>query len=155
MDKMTVAQTELTRDLRQAVWDDIFAVNIPLYSQFITAAVVGQSFVLCLKIICGRDLEAMDISGTSDPYVKIKCGSSIHKTRIIYKNLNPEWDEEFDILIEDMASPLHVSVWDNDLLGSDDLIGEIFIRCVVLRPHGEDGTSDAIKVGSELLQSYI
>jgi Ca2+-dependent lipid-binding protein len=128
VDDKTVAQTELTRDLKEAVWDDIFVLDIPLYSQFVKTNVVGQNFVLCLKIICGNDLEAMDISGTSDPYVKIKSGSSSHKTRIIYKNLNPEWDEEFEMTIEDMRTPLHVSVWDNDLLGADDLIGEIFIR---------------------------
>lgn len=128
VDDRTVAQTEITRDLKEAVWDDIFTVDIPLYSQFVNAAVVGQSFVLCLKIICGSELDAMDVSGTSDAYVKIKSGNSSHKTRIVYKNLNPEWDEEFEIRVEDMSAPLHVSVWDNDILGADDLIGEVFIR---------------------------
>jgi hypothetical protein len=128
VDKKTAAQTQLTRDLSEAVWDDIFVVDVPLYSQFVKAAVVGQNMVLCLQVIMGKDLEAMDISGTSDPYVKIKLGKHDHKTRIVYKNLDPEWNEDFEMNIDDMSMPLHVSIWDNDLLGADDLIGEIAIR---------------------------
>ena len=128
VDEKTVAQTELVRDVKQAVWDDVLVVDVPLYSQLIKAAAVGQNFVLGLKIMAGRDLEAMDLSGTSDPYVKIEMGVYAQKTQIIYKNLNPEWYEDFEMTIDDMSVPLHISVWDNDLLGADDLIGGIFIR---------------------------
>ena len=142
VDDRICAQTELTKDLKNAVWDEVFDVDVPLYSQFVKAAAVGQEFVLCLKVIMGKDLEAMDISGTSDPYVKIRIGKSkdLHKTRIIYKNLNPEWDEDFEMIIQDMSVPLHVSVWDNDLLGSDDLIGECWIRLdELMDTHPTDG----------------
>ena len=60
VDEKTVAQTELVRDVKQAVWDDVLVVDVPLYSQLIKAAAVGQNFVLGLKIMAGRDLEAMD-----------------------------------------------------------------------------------------------
>ena len=133
IDGKTVAQTDLSLDIKQAVWDEVFVVDIPLYSQFVKIAATGQIMVLCLKVIMGKDLDAMDISGTSDPYVKIQVGSDrkakeIGKTKIIYKNLDPEWDEDFEIEMPDMAIPLRISVWDNDLLGADDLIGETFIR---------------------------
>jgi len=129
VDDKTVAQTKLNGDLKEAVWDDIFTVDVPLYSQFIKAAAVGQKLVLCLKVIACRDLEAMDISGSSDPYVRIQIGNTINeKTRTVSANLNPDFDEDFDVILDDMSMPLHISVWDVDLLSSDDLIGQVLIR---------------------------
>jgi hypothetical protein len=48
-------------------------------------------------------------------------------TRVVERNLNPVWDEEFElrVLPGDLESEvLSVEVWDKDRIGSDDLIGE-------------------------------
>lgn len=152
----TVAQTELTGDLKDAVWDDIFTVDVPLYSQFIKTAVVGQNLVLCLKVIAGRDLEAMDVSGTSDPYVKIQIGNTIkEKTRTIYRNLNPEFDEDFEVSLNDMAEPMRISVWDSDLLGADDLIGELSIRLDELMDVNPDKVKDSFNEWFAVKRNHV
>lgn len=49
--------------------------------------------------------------GTSDPYVKFKVGARLlYKTKIVYRNLNPVWDEMFTVPIEDPFVPLHIKV---------------------------------------------
>ncbi|CAL1533808.1 unnamed protein product, partial [Lymnaea stagnalis] len=63
----------------------------------------------------GRDLVIRDACGTSDPYVKFKIGGKVvYKSRIIYKNLNPRWEEKFTIPIEDITKPITIKVFDYD-----------------------------------------
>jgi hypothetical protein len=39
--------------------------------------------------------------GTSDPYVKFKIGGKmLYKTKTVYKNLNPQWNETFNLLMD-------------------------------------------------------
>ncbi|KAG7252253.1 hypothetical protein CRUP_038315 [Coryphaenoides rupestris] len=50
-------------------------------------------------------------SGTSDPYVKFKVGGKeVFKSKTIYKNLNPVWDERVSLLVENLREPLYVKV---------------------------------------------
>jgi hypothetical protein len=57
-----------------------------------------QLSTLTLKIIRAVDLAAKDITGTSDPYVKVMLlPDKKHKlqTNIKRRNLNPRWNEVF------------------------------------------------------------
>lgn len=57
-----------------------------------------QELTLNLRIMCAVDLAAKDMSGTSDPYVKVMLlPDKKHKlvTNIKRKNLNPRWNEVF------------------------------------------------------------
>uniref|UniRef100_A0A4W3JS59 Multiple C2 and transmembrane domain containing 1 n=1 Tax=Callorhinchus milii TaxID=7868 RepID=A0A4W3JS59_CALMI len=48
---------------------------------------------------------------TSDPYVKFKiAGKEVFRSKTIHKNLNPVWNEETTLLIENIAEPLYVKV---------------------------------------------
>ncbi|XP_061166679.1 multiple C2 and transmembrane domain-containing protein 1-like isoform X2 [Saccostrea echinata] len=72
----------------------------------------------------GKDLVVRDSSGTSDPYVKFKIGSKhYYKSRTVFKNLNPKWDEKFTIPIEDVFKPVCVKCYDYDRGVSDDRMG--------------------------------
>lgn len=72
----------------------------------------------------GKDLVVRDSSGTSDPYVKFKIGNKqYYKSRTVYKNLNPKWDEKFTIPIEDVFKPVSVKCYDYDRGVSDDRMG--------------------------------
>lgn len=65
-----------------------------------------------------------NFSGTSDPYVKVKFqGKCVHKSRIVYKNLNPVWNEKFNIFFDDVNANLSFKVYDFDRLSSDDQMG--------------------------------
>ena len=64
-------------------------------------------FHLRLVIIRGSDLAVMDRGGTSDPYVKIMQGGKLqYKTTTQKKTLEPVWNEEADIYLEDPFDPL-------------------------------------------------
>ena len=34
----------------------------------------------------------------------------VHKSKTVYKDLNPFWDEHFDLIIEDISVPLDLKV---------------------------------------------
>uniref|UniRef100_A0A158QN97 C2 domain-containing protein n=1 Tax=Haemonchus placei TaxID=6290 RepID=A0A158QN97_HAEPC len=68
------------------------------------------------------------LSGSSDPYVKFKYKDRImYKSSTIYKNLNPIWDEEFQMLADDMTSPIIIEVFDYDRFCTDDFMGSCSI----------------------------
>lgn len=53
--------------------------------------------------------------GTSDPYVKFKCGGRlIYKSRTVFRELNPVWDESFTIPVEDPFQAIQIKVFDYD-----------------------------------------
>ncbi|XP_019620801.1 PREDICTED: synaptotagmin-6-like [Branchiostoma belcheri] len=86
---------------------------------------------LTLTIIKARNLKAMDITGTSDPFVKVSLmceGKKLkkRKTSVKKNTLNPVWNEAivFDVPPENMDQvSLHVSVVDFDRVGHSELIG--------------------------------
>lgn len=50
-------------------------------------------------------------SGTSDPYVKFKLdGKTFYKSKVLYKNLNPVWNESFSLPIKDLNQKLYIKV---------------------------------------------
>ncbi|XP_069947507.1 multiple C2 and transmembrane domain-containing protein isoform X2 [Cherax quadricarinatus] len=63
-------------------------------------------------------------AGTSDPYVKFKVqGKLVYKSKTVYKDLNPSWDESFTVAIEDPFEPVMVKVFDYDWGLQDDFMG--------------------------------
>ncbi|XP_062323001.1 LOW QUALITY PROTEIN: otoferlin [Osmerus eperlanus] len=78
-------------------------------------------------VVRATDLHPADINGKADPYIVIKLGKSELKDKENYisKQLNPVFGKSFDIEATfPMESMLTVSVYDWDLVGTDDLIGE-------------------------------
>jgi Ca2+-dependent lipid-binding protein len=50
-------------------------------------------------------------SGTSDPYVKFKLdGKTLYKSKVVYKNLNPTWNETFSFPVRDLDQRLYIKV---------------------------------------------
>ena len=92
-----------------------------------------------VHVIAGRDLVAKDknIFGrktSSDPYVKVYHGSRyINKTKIIYKTLNPIWEDSNNFKLQIPKETLNLShviechIFDNDLLSDDDSMGIVYI----------------------------
>ncbi|KAM5329394.1 multiple C2 and transmembrane domain-containing protein 1 isoform 9-T9 [Glossophaga mutica] len=76
----------------------------------------------------GQSLAARDRGGTSDPYVKFKIGGKeVFRSKIIYKNLNPVWEEKASILVDHLREPLYVKVFDYDFGLQDDFMGSAFL----------------------------
>lgn len=81
-------------------------------------------FQLRIHLVSGHNLRAMDKSGTSDPYVKFKMnGRLLHKSKTVYRDLNPVWDETFVVPIEDPFQQINIKVFDYDWGLQDDFIG--------------------------------
>nr|XP_053641517.1 multiple C2 and transmembrane domain-containing protein-like isoform X6 [Cherax quadricarinatus] len=81
-------------------------------------------FQLHVHLKRGEDLVARDACGTSDPYVKFKVqGKLVYKSKTVYKDLNPSWDESFTVAIEDPFEPVMVKVFDYDWGLQDDFMG--------------------------------
>lgn len=72
--------------------------------------------VLTVKVLKAMKLKKKDLLGASDPYVKLKLTEdklTSKKTTVKHKNLNPEWNEEFNMVVKDPKSQaLEVNVFD-------------------------------------------
>ena len=64
-----------------------------------------------VSILCGRELIAMDRGGTSDPYVRIMQGEEqLHKSPEKKKTVNPVWNDQANVYIENAFEPLTFQV---------------------------------------------
>lgn len=88
-----------------------------------------NKYVFTVKIIEAEDLKACDTSGYSDPYVVLgdEYQKRLAKTRIVYRNLNPRWDESVDISVQ---GPLNLiaTIWDYDTFGAHDFVGRTSLK---------------------------
>lgn len=88
-----------------------------------------DNYVFTIKIIEAEDLKACDMNGLSDPYVVLgdEYQKRLAKTRVIYGNLNPRWDETIDITTQ---GPLNIiaTIWDWDTLGDHDCVGRTSLK---------------------------
>lgn len=61
-------------------------------------------------------LKKKDLLGASDPYARLKLTEdnlASKKTTVKHKNLNPEWNEEFSLVVKDPESQaLDIRVYD-------------------------------------------
>ena len=64
-------------------------------------------------------------TGTSDPYVKVKLRQRcVYKSKIVFRSLYPEWNESFQLAVDDVNTDLGFKVYDFDRLSHDDYMGE-------------------------------
>ncbi|KAG6494342.1 ADP-ribosylation factor GTPase-activating protein AGD12-like isoform X1 [Zingiber officinale] len=79
--------------------------------------------ILIVKVIKGTNLAIRDVR-SSDPYVVLMLGQQKAKTSVIKSNLNPVWNQELKLSVSKNYGALKVQIFDNDLISSDDLMGE-------------------------------
>lgn len=106
---------------------DVIAKHSPPLSQ--QKVRKATTYVFTVKIVEGEDLKACDIDGFSDPYVVLtdEYQKRIAKTHIVYRNLNPRWDNSVDITTK---GPLNIiaTVWDWDAVGDHDYVGRTSLK---------------------------
>ncbi|XP_064322754.1 rasGAP-activating-like protein 1 [Phalacrocorax carbo] len=88
----------------------------------------GHPRVLCCHLIEARDLAPRDLSGTSDPFVRVLCCGHTLETSVIKKTRFPHWDEvlEFELAEGELGEAvLSVEVWDWDIVGKNDFLGRV------------------------------
>eukprot|EP00948_MAST-09A_sp_MAST-9A-sp1_P000439 g439.t1 len=85
---------------------------------------------LWMRVVAGRKLDAKDRGGTSDPYVDIHVGEKHVRTEIVEKTLTPKWQEnEFLFKLDTRRHDIIFNVWDYDMIGFDDFMGQVKIPC--------------------------
>ncbi|XP_078271554.1 synaptotagmin-7-like isoform X5 [Rhinoraja longicauda] len=90
---------------------------------------------ITVNIIKARNLKAMDIGGTSDPYVKVWLmykdkKVEKKKTAVLKRCLNPIFNESFmfDVPTEILReTTIIITVMDKDRLSRNDVIGKIYL----------------------------
>uniref|UniRef100_A0A8C2X5Y5 Extended synaptotagmin 1 n=1 Tax=Cyclopterus lumpus TaxID=8103 RepID=A0A8C2X5Y5_CYCLU len=81
--------------------------------------------LLRIHILAGQNLVPKDnlmggmVKGKSDPYVKINIGGETFTSQIIKSNLNPTWNEMYELPGQD----LQMEVFDKDMDMKDDFMG--------------------------------
>lgn len=86
-----------------------------------------------LVLIEGKNLVAADIRGTSDPYVKIQYGNVKRRTKVVYKTLDPKWNQNFEFL--DDGSQLELQVRDHNAIMASSSIGYCIVEYQRLPPN--------------------
>jgi len=93
-----------------------------------------EKCVLQVKVIKAKQLKAMDIIGSSDPYVKIYLVpgnklSTRQRTKVVRRNVNPVFNETLvysGITSRDVKNKrVILTVKDHDRIGKDDFLGEL------------------------------
>ncbi|XP_046895332.1 synaptotagmin-6 [Hypomesus transpacificus] len=125
-------ETVIWRDIQYATSESVDLGEIMFSLCYLPTA--GR---LTLTVIKCRNLKAMDITGYSDPYVKVSLicdGRRLKKKKTTIKKntLNPTYNEAiiFDIPPDSMDTvSLHISVMDYDLVGHNEIIGVNRVGC--------------------------
>ncbi|XP_047071934.1 GTPase activating protein 1-like [Lolium rigidum] len=87
--------------------------------------------LLRVRVLRGVNLAIRDLR-SSDPYIVIRMGKQKLKTRVVRKSVNPEWNDELTLSIEDPTLLVKLDVFDKDTF-FDDPMGnaELDIRPLV------------------------
>ncbi|ESO94698.1 hypothetical protein LOTGIDRAFT_144872 [Lottia gigantea] len=73
-------------------------------------------------------------NGKSDPYCVLKVDNEIiSRTATVYKNLEPLWAEEYTLHMPYDFTDLSVSVYDEDRVSGDDIIGTVSITKDIIK----------------------
>jgi len=80
---------------------------------------------LSVTVVKATSLKNKELIGKSDPYVRLYVRPMFKvKTKVIDDNLNPEWNETFELIVEDRETQsVILEVYDEDKLQQDKRLG--------------------------------
>jgi hypothetical protein len=115
--------------------------NAIINKKLVTPAMLNEHLlqpcgIVTLQVLGCNALPIADIS-SSDPFVEVRFVEDVFKTEIVFRNLNPRWENEnFDLLVYDNELQfVNLSVWDYDRGTMNDFLGEANVPFKSLQPH--------------------
>ncbi|CAM6123105.1 unnamed protein product [Calypogeia fissa] len=97
-----------------------------LSREFIRSIYDGQLFVNLQK---GAHFPGLDLWGTSDPYVVLRIGDCSVRSRTIWANKDPFWNENLTLNIKTSEGQnLQVAAWDANIVTSERRMGNTSVR---------------------------
>lgn len=91
---------------------------------------------LTVTVVKASALKNKEMIGKSDPYVVLQIRPIFKvKTKVINNNLNPVWNETFELIAEDKETQtLIIEVFDEDNLAQDKKLGIVKLPLIDLEP---------------------
>ncbi|CAA6665369.1 unnamed protein product [Spirodela intermedia] len=103
---------------------------------------------LKVRVVRGMNLAIRDFR-SSDPYVVLRWRNKRVKTKVIKNNVNPEWNEELTLYIQDPNISIKLEVLDKDTFTPDDPMGNAVIN---IQPLVEAGRVDLGTLDNDIIR---
>merc|ERR1712223_480189 len=96
--------------------------------------VLSKDVTMKLTVIAARKLKKTGLFGKADPYVAISHRTQKTKSNVVKNSLNPEWNFESLLTLNENASDeVLLEVYDKDTGSKDDFMGKVSLKIAELK----------------------